>query len=315
LTFYAPVRSSCSAPSLIVLISTVALIRTLHLLISPLPASLPRYWYTRINHPQSVAAPPPSKARHEYWPLDIRETPERPPSSLSIERNCCAVTNAVPAYLYRPRTAQREIMIPDAETCRKLGLPMPLLFANVLLPPSANRRWAYHKSTTKTQHPNCLPILRSASSSDSQRGGVPCRKCAIVKLFSIPEECDTCGMLFRRVGSSSHNSSSDSSTTLSISLIAINNMKLFVSPVRSYSRLISNPGLVPPPSREPRRLPCASGAGRDIIRIHLPIDRRADSKSFKRAKTRGSMAAVAKKNSLEVETCSKLAVAERDREQ
>ena len=108
-------------------------------------------------------------------------------------------------------------------------------------------------------------------------------------------------------------SASHSSTALMycrFSLIAINNIKLFVSP----ARLISNPGLVPPPSREPRRLPCASGAGRDIIRIHLPIDRRADSKSFKRAKTRGSMAAVAKKNSLEVETCSKLAVAERDRE-
>jgi hypothetical protein len=68
----------------------------------------------------------------------------------------CAVTNDEAAYLYRPRTARRKILIPAdtrAETYRKLGLPMSLLFANGLFTPPVNRRFENNKDTTPESSP------------------------------------------------------------------------------------------------------------------------------------------------------------------
>lgn len=118
-----------------------------------------------MKYPQSVAAPPPSKGLPRVLALGHTRDARAPPNkSTSIERNwsmsCCAVTNDEAAYLYRPRTARRKILIPAdtrAETYRKLGLPMPLLFANGLFPLLSIVDLSPPERTTKTRHPNQLP--------------------------------------------------------------------------------------------------------------------------------------------------------------
>jgi hypothetical protein len=99
----------------------------------PVPPALLIY-RTRLKHPQSVAAPPPSKS------LDIRETPERLQfSPLALIVTGCAVTNDEAAYLYRPRTARRKILIPantHTETYRKAWSANSVAICERPFPPS-----------------------------------------------------------------------------------------------------------------------------------------------------------------------------------